>query len=253
MSSFNRVSVLRRAVAISKGEKITKIDKPEDQKPVLEKAGIQVSNKDPKYGVFEHELGGQKIGHTVNVTGQGWTAVPAEGEIQGKFKKHMEAQQYLADNHVENTKKSLIEEAAANKPKVKKDDLGNDEEDLDDPDSDVEKSVARLVSAVSTVQKDWSDWNAAHQTNHSLKQNMKVSANGKSGAVASMSQGGKGQFVTVEHDDGSLARYHHSQVKATGGSRGLKGSNPNPTLDAHEVMAEKAETIANVFKSFLKG
>jgi hypothetical protein len=162
MSTFNRVSVLRRAVAVAKGEKITKIDKPEDQKPVLEKAGIQVSNKDPKYGVYEHELGGQKIGHTVNVTGQGWTAVPAVGEIQGKFKKHMEAQQYLADNHVENTKTQLIEEAAANKPKVKKDDLGNDEEDLDDPDADsVEKSVAAIVSTIITVQKDWAAFDAA--------------------------------------------------------------------------------------------
>lgn len=151
MSVFNRISTLRRALAIIKVAEEPD-PKKKDEPP---KAGIQVTNKgDPKYGVYEHELGGQKIGHTVNVTGQGWTAVPAEGEIKGKFKKHMEAQQYLADNHVQNTKTKIIQEQAAAAPKVKKDDEGNQNGDAtDSTESSEVAKAADIVAAIELLQK----------------------------------------------------------------------------------------------------
>lgn len=121
----------------------------------------------------------------------------------------------------------------------------------------LQKRVVDIVSTITTIQKDWAEFDANRASGgHSLKQNMKVTANGKPGAVSSMSKGGKGQFVSVEHDDGSTARYHHSQVTATGGYRGLKGAmESNPKLNHEEVMMEKADGIANLFKTlgFIKG
>lgn len=73
------------------------------------KAGIEVQTDDeePKHGIYSHTLGAQSIGHTVKAVANGtiaWTAVPQNGKIKGGFKKHDDAKQYLADQHVEGVK-----------------------------------------------------------------------------------------------------------------------------------------------------
>lgn len=95
-------------------------------KSVLAKAGIEVTTQDdPKYGVHAHQLGGQQIGHTVNAIGLGWTAVPANGNIKGKFKTHEEAKQYLADQHAEGMKAEGMAKAAGAKVKKADEETGD--------------------------------------------------------------------------------------------------------------------------------
>lgn len=210
------------------GVKLKKAEDPVDDKDDKPTAGIQVTNKgDPKYGVFEHELGGEKIGHTVNVLGQGWTAVPAVGEIKGKFKKHVEAQQYLADNHVENTKTRKIEEGAvaASKPKpVKKDGADNEPGDAmgstSSSQSDDITKAASIVATVTQIRKDWKEFDAER---------------------------GKHERAALHHDR-MASIYSNSEdptmAKTQAAGFGAHSSAYRAHMDASKLLNEKGETSA---------
>ena len=121
-----------------------KVDKSEP-KPAVKKAGIEVTTQgDPEYGIYAHQLGGKQIGHTVKAVHDGtigWTAVPTNGRIKGKFKSQEEGKQYLADQHAEGMKQEVMQEQAARQPKpVKKDD---------------EETGDQQGSEAGSIPKDW--------------------------------------------------------------------------------------------------
>ena len=158
------------------------------------KAGIEVSDAgDPKYGVYEHQLAGQPIGHTVKAVHDGtiaWTAVPTNGNIKGKFKSHDEAKQYLADQHGEGIKTTAIQDAACqqqqqgNQKPVKKDEESNGTGDDKAASSSEETAqyannasqatatsdkgevISELNKTVEHIAKDWSQ---ADKLNDGLK------------------------------------------------------------------------------------
>lgn len=81
--------------------------------------------------------------------------------------------------------------------------------------SEVEK-VAAIVSTITTIQKDWAEFDA-NRAGHGLTPGTRVTAQGTKGTVSSVGKAGK--FVVVAHDSGGSASYHHSQVKPTGEMR----------------------------------